>query len=92
MNTGFLSHIPEDMLEKYVLGRLPQANLATLDEHLLICPACQTNLQTLDEYFAVMKAATAAVHAKLSALKTPPERPGVSNTRGNTDRPSTGMG
>lgn len=84
MNTGFLSHIPEDMLEKYVLG--------TLDEHLLICPACQTNLQTLDEYFAVMKAATAAVHAKLSALKTPPERPGVSNTRGNTDRPSTGMG
>jgi anti-sigma factor RsiW len=61
MNTNFCSHIPEDMLEKYALGSLSDAKFAPLDEHLLICPACQTNLQTVSEYIAVMKAATAAV-------------------------------
>ena len=65
MNTGFLSHIPEDMLEKYVLDRLPHANIATVDEHLLVCPTCQTTLQTINEYIAVMKAATTAVSCEV---------------------------
>ena len=65
MNAGFLSHIPEDMLEKYVLGRLPDADIATVDEHLLVCPTCQANLQTIDEYIAVMKAATAALSCEV---------------------------
>jgi anti-sigma factor RsiW len=65
MNTSFLSHIPEGMLEKYVLGRLPDAEMATADEHLLVCPTCQTNLQAIDEYIAVMKAATAAVSCEV---------------------------
>ena len=60
MNTGFPFHIPEDALEKYALGQLPDPDCTPLDEHLLICPTCQSRLEELDEYVKVMKAAAAA--------------------------------
>ena len=61
MNTGFPFHIPGDALENYALGRVPDADCAPLDEHLLICPICQAGLEEMDEYVKVMKAATAAI-------------------------------
>src|SRR5271167_2822799 len=82
MNTGFFSHISEETLETYARGRALDAHCAPLDEHLLVCPACQICLEELEEYIEVMKAATARVS---------PGRPAASNTRGNTDRPSRGM-
>jgi anti-sigma factor RsiW len=61
MNAGFLSHISEDMLEMYALGRIPEVDLAPVEEHLQICLTCQIRLEEMDEYIKVMKAATAAV-------------------------------
>lgn len=61
MNAGFLSHISDDSLEMYALGRIPEVDLAPMDEHLLICLTCQIRLQEMDEYIKVMKAATVAV-------------------------------
>ena len=61
MNTGFPFHIPEDALERYALGRVPDEDCAPLDEHLLICPTCQAGLEEMDEYVKVMKAATATL-------------------------------
>jgi anti-sigma factor RsiW len=61
MNTFFPFHISGDALEKYALGRLPDADCDPLDEHLLICPTCQARLEEVDEYVKVMQAATAAL-------------------------------
>jgi len=61
MNTGFFSHISEDTLEKYALGRIPEVDFFPVEEHLLICLTCQIRLEEMDEYIKVMKAATSAV-------------------------------
>lgn len=66
MNAGTISHIPDDLLEEYALGRVPARDSAPLDEHLLICPTCQYNLKEIDEYILVMKAAIAALPARFS--------------------------
>jgi anti-sigma factor RsiW len=60
MNTGFAFHISEDALEEYALGRLPSAHCEPLDEHLLVCPACQNALEVIDDYVNVIRAALAA--------------------------------
>ena len=61
MNTGSRSHISEDTMERYALGRIPDLAGAPLEEHLLICLTCQMRLEETKEFIKVMKAATAAV-------------------------------
>jgi len=58
MNTGFDSHPSEDVLEAYAMGKLSDQDSGPLEEHLLICLACQNRLETLDEFVRVAKAAT----------------------------------
>jgi hypothetical protein len=55
MNTGSISHIPEDLLERYAMGRLSRQECAPLHKHLLQCSNCQIHLQEIDEYVKVMK-------------------------------------
>jgi anti-sigma factor RsiW len=57
--THFPAHPSEDQLEAYALRHLSEAQTAKLEEHLLLCPACQESLARIDEYIALMKAATA---------------------------------
>jgi hypothetical protein len=48
----------EGLLEQYTQsGRLPEAGLASLEEHLLICPGCQDGLQTAERFLAATRAA-----------------------------------
>jgi len=61
MNTGLILHIPEELLEEFALGRVPDPDCTPVDEHLLICPACQNNLAEIDEYIRVIRAALAAL-------------------------------
>ncbi len=61
MNTRFNSHLPEDVLEQYVMGTLPEGDSAPLEEHLLVCSVCQTNLDAMDDYIRVVKAAASAL-------------------------------
>jgi len=45
------NHITEDDLEVYALGRLPEGELqARIEEHVLVCKACQDRLIMLDEF------------------------------------------
>ncbi len=51
-------HIPDETLERYAAGhKLPEPELATLEEHLLVCAACQDRLRHWDEYVAAMRQA-----------------------------------
>jgi hypothetical protein len=53
------SHLNEELLEKYAVGRLSDGQIAFIEEHLLICFECQLHLSGIDEYARVVKAATA---------------------------------
>jgi anti-sigma factor RsiW len=75
MNTGSISHIPEDLLEEYAMGRLSHSDRSRLHRHLLLCSPCQAHLQQIDEYVKVIQAATAALRmarSDLAVLRKPP--------------------
>lgn len=48
-------HITEDILEAYSLGRLPETEVAPIEEHLLVCAACQDRLQATDLFVATIR-------------------------------------
>jgi anti-sigma factor RsiW len=50
-------HYPEEIWESYAMGVLSEEQSAPLEEHLLVCPACQDLLAELDEYLEAMRAA-----------------------------------
>jgi len=58
MNFSFDSHPSEDVLETYAMGKLSDQDSNPLEEHLLICLACQNRLEAVDEFIRVAKAAT----------------------------------
>lgn len=50
-------HVSEDRLEAYSLGRLSEDELARLEEHLLVCAACQERLEATDAFVETMRQA-----------------------------------
>ena len=46
------AHIDEDTLDRYAMNRLPVAELAPVEEHLLVCPHCQDRLAEIDRLLA----------------------------------------
>jgi hypothetical protein len=60
MNASFDRHFSEEILEEYALGMQSEEDCTPLEEHLLICPACQDLLAEADEYIGIVKAATGA--------------------------------
>lgn len=55
------SHLPEDVLELYAMGKLSNLDCVPLEEHLLICTPCQTRLMAVDEFVRVIRAATSSL-------------------------------
>ena len=53
----FLPHPNEEILEEYILHRLPEPLVAQVEEHLLICPLCQDAITETDQFVAAFKAA-----------------------------------
>jgi len=53
----FLLHPNEEILEEYVLHRLPETLAAQVEEHLLICQSCQDEVAETDEFVAALKVA-----------------------------------
>ncbi len=45
-----ITHIDEDVLEAYSLGRIANNEASVLEEHLLICRACQERLEQTDDF------------------------------------------
>jgi predicted anti-sigma-YlaC factor YlaD len=59
MNAKFVRHCPDGCWEEYALGMLSDEDCKPLEEHLLICSACQDLLAEVDEYIRVAKTALA---------------------------------
>lgn len=59
MNANLDRHFDAEVWEEYAMGMRSKQNCESLEEHLLVCPACQNLLSEADEYIRVMKAALA---------------------------------
>jgi len=51
----FLFHPNEEILEEYVLHRLPEMLTASVEEHLLVCHGCQDAVADTDDFVTAMK-------------------------------------
>ncbi len=65
MATGFSvqEHPSSDVFEEYAFQRLSEADTDAVEEHVLVCPECQTSLAATDEYILLMKRATAQIES-----------------------------
>ncbi len=61
IETAGSSHPEERDLENYALGRFPEAQVARLEEHLLVCEACRRQLELTDAYVRGMRQAGARI-------------------------------
>jgi len=74
-----LVHATEELLEEYSFGRICEPQLGWLEEHLLICPQCQSELDDIEEYKIFMKAGLASFESERLAAAgagASPARPG----------------
>jgi anti-sigma factor RsiW len=53
------SHQTDEQLELYALARLPEPEAAILEEHLLVCAACQERLDEVEAFALAMREALA---------------------------------
>jgi hypothetical protein len=67
-----LVHATEELLEEYSFGRIYEPQLGRLEEHLLICPQCQSTLTGIDEYTSLMKSGLASFERERQCLPIPP--------------------
>jgi hypothetical protein len=70
-------HIPEDMLDEFVMEMLPEQDYVFWEEHLLICPTCQDRLAQADEYVRLIKTAAAELQARSLYLSFDSEAVGM---------------
>lgn len=59
-------HQTDERLELYALGRLPEPLVAEVEEHLLVCAACQERVDDLEAYARAMRQAISTEPAKSS--------------------------
>ena len=57
LKTGMDGHFPYAVWEEYVMRMLSAEECTPLEEHLLVCPACQDLLAEADEYIEIAKTA-----------------------------------
>jgi hypothetical protein len=76
-----LVHASEELLEEYSFGRICDPQLGWLEEHLLICPQCQSELDAIDEYKVFMKAGLAAFESERLAAAAPLDSPTRADSR-----------
>ena len=56
--TCFVNHISDHGLERYHLGMVKdEAELAPLEEHLLVCPDCVERVESTQDYVDALRAA-----------------------------------
>ena len=49
------SHLREDLLDEYALGRVSLAGRRRMEEHLLLCEACRGRLHIVYELIAALR-------------------------------------
>jgi hypothetical protein len=84
-----LVHATEEVLEEYSFGRICEPQLGWLEEHLLICPQCQSELDGIEEYKVFMKAGLASFESeRLAAASSAASLAGLWSWRRNVTLPS----
>jgi hypothetical protein len=68
VSASFDCHIPEELLDEFVMEMLSEQDYAFWEEHLLICATCQVRLAQADEYVRVIKSAAAKLRTGGSDL------------------------
>jgi anti-sigma factor RsiW len=63
------THLSEDALELYSLGRLAEPELDGFEQHLLACAACQDRLAETDHYIDAVKKASVRLDQELAIQK-----------------------
>jgi hypothetical protein len=56
-HSTFTTHPGEDVLELYCLDRLDEGELAPIEEHLMVCEACQKRVTDLDVFLKAARRA-----------------------------------
>jgi hypothetical protein len=80
MNLCLESHYPEEVLERCAMGKLSSPDYVPLEEHLLICTACQTNLLVVEDYIQIACTALAASQTSAHVGLQPLQCSGTSAT------------
>jgi len=57
-------HIDDGLLDRYAQGILREDLVAGIEEHLLLCPACQDKLSEMDEFLRLFQAAATQVEPR----------------------------
>ena len=76
LTLSFSAHPSEDVLEAYALKRLPEPQIPGVEEHLLVCEACQHVLADLDVFIASIKSVSPQ-GAPVKATRFPLWRPAL---------------
>ena len=63
-------HASEETLEQYSLGTLPEQELESFEEHLLVCPTCQDRLAATDRFIRAFCGAVEEIGAALPPSTT----------------------
>jgi Putative zinc-finger len=71
MNASFDHHFSEAVWEEYAMGMQSEEDCQSLEEHLLICPACQDLLAEADDYIQIAKAAMGLAEGTRRRLSKP---------------------
>ena len=50
-----MTHIPEDLLDEYALGRVADPALADIEQHLLICEECREAVAQIDQIRSILR-------------------------------------
>ncbi|HEV2202170.1 MAG TPA: hypothetical protein VGR73_20310 [Bryobacteraceae bacterium] len=61
------AHLSEEAVENYAVGRLPKDQLASFEEHLLLCAHCQEQLAKEDDFAEAMRSLAGMDATPLSA-------------------------
>ena len=69
MTASFDCHIPEELLDEFVMEMLSEEDFDLWEEHLLICATCQDRLAQADEYVRLIKSAAAELEAGSSGSR-----------------------
>ena len=63
-------HASDEALERYATHSLPEAALAEIEEHLLVCSQCQQQLEEIDAYVSAMRSAAKGLDQEDESRKT----------------------
>jgi Putative zinc-finger len=57
MHTNIGPHVADDVLEQYLMKSLPEDDIASVEEHLLICSDCQDQVEETETFIRAAKIA-----------------------------------